>query len=149
MSRGFKSERLARRNWIDALKALGRDSQLASKREADDLVRRLHAVLSIAPIELAEIFPVQCDEEALDRILEVGATESAARRVLEGKINYLLSHPIRHDAIATVSIPGYLDHEQTAAGSCETNAFVAALSFALANAGTRLNPANDRSFVVN
>jgi len=149
MSREAKSEHLACHNWIEALKVLGRDSQLASTGEADDLVRRLHAVVSIAPIEFAEIFPVQCDEEALDRILEVGATESAARRVLEGKINYLLSHPIRHDAVATVSIPGYLDHEQSAAGSCETNAFVAALSFALANAGARLNPANDHDFVVN
>lgn len=118
--------------WRLRLSQLCRDCALADSGEQADMLRVARALLAIIPEEAGGLVAGGAPSlHAFERLLEVGAWESAALDLMPEDATYMLSRAGEGGCMASLTLPG-LEEEVTSEGDTPAMALVSALAAALA-----------------
>ena len=118
--------------WRLRLTELCRDCALADSGEQADMLRLARSLLSIAPEDASGIKPAHLPSlKAFERLLDVGAWESAALDLMPEEASFMLSRAGEGHCMASITLPG-LDEEVTSEADTVAMALVSALAAGLA-----------------
>ena len=123
---------MADEGWTGDLAAwIKRASLAVDEAQTRELIAEMHGLLSRAPEPIATLLGTLPELSRLEQMLSLGATESAARRLLgSAPIGFMLSRGPSSDFMASAWVPEFTDEIRFDAAS-EAIAFTGALARAL------------------
>lgn len=115
--------------WLIELGEIVEECDRDDPLDVSGLLRKFHTLVAIAPMEWRHLFEPVPDRTAFAALLDSGALESAAIRLLGPNSGYMLSRSAGGDALASVWTPFTCD-EVHAKGHSEPVALIKALAMA-------------------
>lgn len=116
--------------WLIELSEIVEECDKNERLDVSDLLMKLHTLLAIAPRQWSPLFEPLPDHQVFAAMLDSGAFESAAIRLLGSKSGYMLSKSAGGDALASIWIRTNRDETHAIANS-EAVALVKAFAMAV------------------